>query len=290
MVQKPVVFTIREAFQKASSFFSSTWEAEWLLRQLLDMDRARFFTEWNQPFPPDQLEQWNLWVQRRRKGEPIQYIVGEQAFYGRPFHVTPAVLIPRPETEELIEIVLKEAEIEWGEQRISVVDVGTGSGCIAITLALERNNWEITAIDLSSAALEIANTNARNHQVLDRIQFREGSYLEPLLQDLQSFHILISNPPYIPSAKISTLEREVADYEPRVALDGGENGMMPYHVMMKQLGQLNPEQCLIVWEIGAEQGENLQTWITGFPMIKRAEVRKDVQGRDRFLLGWWKRP
>ncbi len=178
---------------------------------------------------------------RRKRGEPVAYILGEKEFYGRPFHVDPSVIIPRPATEGLVELALKALAgesvpdstvidtgiVAWHRQKESwkdltlVADIGTGSGCIAVTLACERPDLRIIATDISDEALKIAKDNANTHGVADRIDFRPGSCLAPL-QDIDEPYVIISNPPYIPDG--TTLEKNVAAFEPHNALFGGTKG------------------------------------------------------------------
>ncbi|MBA4495941.1 peptide chain release factor N(5)-glutamine methyltransferase [Paenactinomyces guangxiensis] len=289
------VCTIRQAWQWASSFLqekgtaSPEFEAELLVRRCLEVDRARFFTMWNQPWPAEVQEQLSGWLERRAQGEPIQYILGDQEFYGRLFQVNPSVLIPRPETEILVETVLQEAEKEWGDQPLHVVDVGTGSGAIAVTLAAERPHWEVTAIDVSKEALNMARQNARQHQVEERIMWIHGEYLTPLLQGKAPLDILVSNPPYIPSAEVHGLEKQVSQFEPRLALDGGEDGLDPYRVLTNQLAQWNQPVQLVCFEIGADQGKAVSTLVANIAGQGEVSVRKDLAGLDRVVAGWIRR-
>ena len=284
--------TIRETWQEASSFLqqsgidSPRFEAEYLMRRILGVERAQFFVNMAEPFPAHLKPRLNEWLRRRGQGEPMQYIVGDQEFFGRVFEVEPGVLIPRPETELLVEAVLEEGGKLFSDRPLHVVDVGTGSGAIAVTLALEKPHWRITAIDISEKALNVARRNARKFGVEEKIDWVLGSYLEPLEKKSALIDILVSNPPYIRSGEISRLEKTVSHYEPHLALDGGVDGLLPYHRMTRQLSRFTHCPRLIAFEIGAGQGKDVCGLVRKLPNITRAEVRKDLAGRDRIVLGW----
>jgi release factor glutamine methyltransferase len=288
--------TIREAWHRASSFLrecgagSPDFEAELMLRRLLGVDRARFFAEWNGQWP-DCLDTWlSDWLKRRRDGEPLQYLLGDQEFFGRSFIVTPAVLIPRPETEILVEAVIREARAVFGGQPLHVVDVGTGSGAIAVTLALELPAARITAIDISEEALDVARENAVRHGVDGRIRWVCGEYLAPLLEEQDSADVLVSNPPYIPTEEISRLQKEVRDYEPRLALDGGSDGLDPYREMARQLRQWCGGPRRVFFEIGDGQGQDVRRILHDAFPGSEVRILPDLAGRDRVvaarLTGW----
>jgi release factor glutamine methyltransferase len=188
-------------------------DAELLLLYLLGISKTELLRDWREPFPAANSEQWNRVLNRRKSGVPVQYIIGKQHFYGREFEVTASVLIPRPETELLAEAVLDIGDRMWPSSAPAplVLDVGTGSGILAITLATERPTWNVTASDLSSDALEVARRNAERNGAVERIAFIQGDLLTPFLAVRTAFDILVSNPPYIASSDIAGLQREVRD-------------------------------------------------------------------------------
>lgn len=257
-------------------------EAETLLAALLGKERTWVLAHDDQALSSDQESRWNAWIARRSSseaqsegGEPVAYIVGEREFYGRMFHVTPAVLIPRPSTEELVRSALafldhpRDAlrEADAGIVVVSkvlrpenisshdvsaawtIVDVGTGSGCIAITLSLERPEISVIATDLSGDALAIARENAQRHGVTDRIRFLKGDCLRPV-EDLTQPFLLVSNPPYIPTERV--LAREVADFEPRGALFAGRDGMTVLRAILRQARD-HPRCTGVIVECQADQ-------------------------------------
>lgn len=282
--------TIREAYQEASSFLAAAgidsprFEGELLVRESLGMDRTRFFVELDQPYPTACWKPLQQWLKRRADQEPIQYITGKQEFYGRMFQVNPAVLIPRPETELLIEQVLSEAS-KWQGKPCRVVDVGTGSGVIAITLALMFPDWEVYAIDLSVDALNMAKQNAHAHGVQERIHWLEGAYLEPLLDSGIAVDMVVSNPPYIPSADVRELKEQVRDYEPELALDGGADGLEAYQEIIRQASQCERPPSLIAFEIGFHQREEVSDLLRqSFPAME-VSAFTDLAGLDRIVIG-----
>lgn len=284
--------TIREAYQKASSFLQKNnsqdphFEAEWLLREALGWQRDQLFTRWEEPLTRQVWSQLEQWLLRRVKGEPLQYIVGKQNFYGRDFTVNSSVLIPRSETEELVEKVLHEAQKQWTSQPIHVVDVGTGSGAIAITLALESPEWRVTAMDLSSDALSVAKKNADALRVLHQVKFLQGDLLLPILETNDDFSILVSNPPYIASEVCKQLEIQVRDFEPHLALDGGNDGLDYYRQLKAQLIQLPPRRRLVAFEIGFDQGKAVANLFASLATDKQTFVEQDIAGLDRIVWFW----
>ena len=314
------VKSIREAFAEASSFLNQSGcnepqrSAQLLLEHALGLSGAAYYMALADPFPAAIKEAWEAGVTRRSKGEPVQYIIGEQEFYGRPFEVTPDVLIPRPETELLVEAILRygaelwpdgivapsEAAQEEGaaslaaaqdraggaESRravrpLTAVDIGAGSGAISVTLAAEAPAWRVCAGDISPAALAVAKRNAmRNGTAVD---FRLGDLLEPFAG--METDILVSNPPYIPGEDIAGLQREVRDHEPRTALDGGADGLDPYRRMMDQLALLPAPPRLIGFELGMGQAEQVAALLEAAGHWKEIITINDLAGIPRHVLG-----
>ena len=217
-------------------------------------------------------------VDRRLRGEPIQYITGEAEFYGLPFGVTPAVLIPRPETEHLVEKVI---DLCRGIERPRIVDVGAGSGAIAVALAHEVTHSQVTAIDISSDALAIARDNAGRNGVAERVRFLQGDLLAPVAGE--QFDIVASNPPYVSIHDQNTLDVEVRDHEPHTALFAGPDGLAIYRRLIPQaFGALVP--CgHIALEIGYDQRNAIRELLTasGFQNI---EFIPDLQGIARVAV------
>lgn len=210
--------------------------------------------------------------------EPVQYIIGEACFYGYDFIVTKDCLIPRCETEELVENVLYLYDDYFKDQKVELVDVGTGSGCISVTLAAEEKNMNVTATDISSDALKIASANAKKMNV--NVEFIEGDMLNPLYG--RKFDILVSNPPYIPQTEV--VDSLVKDNEPNVALFGGEDGLKFYKIILENANKILNEKCILAFEHGYQMTEKIEKLAKdNFPTAK-VYTKKDLQGHDRMTF------
>jgi release factor glutamine methyltransferase len=250
--------TLRQAITNAAAEFAADpqlsehahRDAELLLFHTLQISRVTLIAYPNRDLSAAQQTLFQDAVNRRLHLEPIQYITGEQEFYGLRLHVTPAVLIPRPETEHLVEAVL---HLLPTNEPLKLVDIGTGSGAIAIVLAVHLPLAEITALDLSAAALAIAERNARDHNVTGRIRFLKSDLLAAIESSSKSFDAVISNPPYIPESDRPTLHPQVREYEPASALFAGETGLDIYRRLIPAaLNALKPNGLLAL-EIGHGQ-------------------------------------
>ncbi|RYL95117.1 peptide chain release factor N(5)-glutamine methyltransferase [Sporolactobacillus sp. THM7-4] len=259
---------------------------EILMCYRLHLNRTNLLSDIRNPLP----EEDEAWIRERVtehavKGTPVQYMVGQAPFYGRYFKVTPVVLIPRQETEELVYRVGTWAKKWFSEQRgLTVCDIGTGSGAIAVTLALEHPEWHVAAVDISDAALRIAKENAK--ELGASVDFRQGDLLEPLAG--QPMDILVSNPPYITRPEMDVLSDTVKNYEPHLALFGGDDGLDFYRRILQALPRSaakNPWR-LIAFEIGALQGKAVKNLIQEtFPgRIETLTVEKDISGLDRNVM------
>lgn len=218
-------------------------------------------------------------VNRRASGEPQQYITGTQNFFGREFKVNSSVLIPRPETELLVEAALK----IMGEGNAFVCDVGTGSGCIAITILCERLNCRAVALDISAAALLVANENAVEHKVEDRVSFFESDCYASLPPDLPKFDLIVSNPPYVSAEAVTGLQREVRDHEPQVALTPGADSLSVIRKLLTQSPELLKQQGHLILEIGFDQAEKVTALIDKV-VWSLIEILPDLQGIPRIVV------
>jgi release factor glutamine methyltransferase len=240
-------------------------DAEALLLHVLGRNKAWLMAHLDEQISGDQADRFDELLERRQHGEPIQYITGEAEFYGLPFRVTPDVLIPRPETEHLIEKVL-ELAANFTQPRI--VDVGTGSGIIAVALAHKLPAATITATDLSQSALAIAQENAERNGVASRIRFLEGDLLAPIREE--RFEIVVSNPPYVPEADRAALSVEVRDYEPALALYAGEDGLGIYRRLIPAASATLAPGGFLALEIGYGQQAAIRNLLasSGFAQIE----------------------
>jgi len=283
--------TIREALFGASRFFeaqgvrAAMYNAESMVQHLLGWNKTQLLMNWEQPFPEEHRGAFDELVHRRGAGEPLQYLLGVQEFYGREFQVSSAVLIPRPETEFLVEEVLKQKRV-FGASPL-IVDIGTGSGAIAVTLAAEWPEARVIAIDISPDALEMARSNAARLGVADRITFFQGDLIAPLLEQGLRPDIIVSNPPYIPSADCEELDIEVRDHEPRLALDGGEDGLNPYRIISAALPKLWPATgpAYVAYEVGIHQDRDVEAMIASAVPEVETGIKPDLQGIGRVIWG-----
>jgi release factor glutamine methyltransferase len=275
-------WTVLKILRWTTSFFegkgieTGRLDAELLLADTLGLDRVGVYVNFDRPLTEDELTAYRRKVRRRSDHEPVQYILGETEFWSLPLHVCPDVLIPRPDTEILVEEVLRRID-----GPADVIDVGTGSGAVAIAVAHEKPTLKITAIDCSRQALSVARGNAERHGMTDRIIFQEAdlSTLPPGPYDL-----IVSNPPYISATEWDTLMPEVRDYEPRLALFGGDDGLTAYrHLSGQAPNHLKPGGWLLV-EIGAKQAPAVRS-LFDRAGLSEVGVRNDYAGLPRVVYG-----
>ena len=254
-------------------------EAGSLLSFVLGKDRTFLISHAEDPVDDDSLDRMREFVGRRAAGEPLQYITGFQDFYGREFRVTPDVLIPRPETELLVEAAL---EVRTTDSAFTC-DVGTGSGCIAITLLCEIPGARAVAVDKSAAALEIARENAAKQAVVDRAVFVVSDCFDALDPREYQFDLIVSNPPYVSESALAGLQREVRDHEPLVALTPGVDGLSVIRRLLTQApAYLKPKGHLLI-EIGFDQGEAVRSLVDE-GVWSLIQVRPDLQGIPRIVV------
>jgi len=275
---------------------------ELLLTKALDCRRVDLYLRYEQPLIKDELSSFKELIKRRIRREPTQYILGTQEFWSLPLKVDHRVLIPRPETECLIEAVLEYIKEERLPADGAILELGTGSGAIPCALASELKESTIHTVDISPGALEVATENAVSCQVAERIHFYWGDLFTPVqpngkpspalpekvsleTQPLpkQHFNLLISNPPYITSEELRGLQPEVVEYEPTLALDGGQDGLDFVRRILEQAPEYVLPGGSILIEIGAEQGASSQHLAAEMGMYESIEILKDYAGKDRIL-------
>jgi len=251
-------------------------EAEWLLCEATGLDRVGLYLNFEKPLDDEVLADYRGMVARRGRREPLQHILGTQEFCGLEFEVTGDVLIPRHDTETLVDEAL--ARMPRAE---SVLDIGTGSGCIAVVLASRIPQAAVTAVDLSAEALVVARRNAERNGVA--IEFLHGSLLEPVAG--RHFDLIVSNPPYIPSRDIETLQPEVRDFDPRAALDGGLDGLEIYRRLIPHaVSVLTPAGWLLV-EVGVGQAEDVSLLFNSTEGYGQVVTARDPAGIVRVVGG-----
>lgn len=277
--------TVFEALKWASSFLEKHGReasaAEWLIKHELSVTRTELLLRMQDEMP--HYESFEAKIQQHASGIPVQHIVEKEEFYGRTYRVNHHVLVPRPETEELVEGILSRAKKLFPDStKATIADIGTGSGAIAISLALELQNREVTAVDISEDALAIAKENAR--QLGAPISFLHGDLLQPLAG--RKLDIVVSNPPYISEEEYATLDPLVRDHEPIQALVGGEDGYELYRRLAEGLPNLISSPGLIGFEVGEKQARTVATMLeASFGEDIQVEVVKDISGKERMVFG-----
>ena len=269
----------RDRFMNAGiSAALATLDAEVLARQVLGWDRARFLTDRNEKASSIFLLQYEPLVARRERREPVSYILGTREFWGLPFEVGPDVLIPRPETEFIVEETIA---LTGKDSSPLIVDVGTGSGCIAIALAREIPGARVIATDVSKYALEVARRNALRHGVANRITFVETSFLDGIEEIAD---VIVSNPPYVPAVSQPGLTPEVRDYEPAVAVFGGEDGLDGLRSVVEGAVQRLKTGGWLVMEFGCGQDDCVTELVKGVDGIDVVKIRHDLQDIPRTVV------
>lgn len=254
-------------------------EAGSLMSFVLGKDRTFLISHAEDPVDDDCFDRLREFVERRAEGEPLQYITGVQDFYGREFSVTPDVLIPRPETELLVEAAL---EVNKATEA-SICDVGTGSGCIAVTLLCEMPGARAVAVDKSASALEIAKINAAKQSVSDRIAFVLSDCFDALDRSDYQFDLIVSNPPYVSEAALIGLQREVRDHEPLVALSPGPDGLSVIRRLLTDAPAFLKPNGHMLMEIGFDQGEAVRSLVDD-SVWSLLEIRPDLQCIPRIVV------
>jgi release factor glutamine methyltransferase len=264
---------------KERAFESPRLEAEVLLANVLGVDRIRLIVEAERPLETTELSRFRDAIKRRRTGEPVAYVIGEREFYGLAFRVDARVLIPRPDTEILVETALTATRSRNLGGR--ALDLCTGSGCVAIAFAKHRPTWQVTGTDLSVEALEVARQNALRLGTVWGVRFAQGDLFDAVAKN-ETFDLITANPPYIPAGDIAGLQKDIRDFEPRLALDGGADGLtlLP-KIAQGAFERLTPGGMLAV-EIGAGQAGDVAKLFekTGLVDVQR---HKDYGGHERVV-------
>lgn len=256
---------------------NARFEAELMVMSVMEMDRTRLVLNGKLPVMPQHTYRMNKMIERRKKGEPLQYILGETEFMSLDFFVREGVLIPRSDTEILVETVIDKI----GDKKTTVADICTGSGCIGISIAHYKKNTDVELFDISDIALETAEKNIKRNNVSDRVK----SYKMDILNEYpkKKYDVVVSNPPYIEKAVIETLQTEVKDYEPRIALDGGDDGLVFYRCITETAHNFLKKGGLLAFEIGYNQGESVRGLMQND--FYDTEVIKDLNDNDRVVIG-----
>ena len=249
--------------------------------ELTNKEAHNLYMEFEEEMQPELEEVYEAGIQRLLTGVPLGHVLGFEWFYGYRFTVNEDVLIPRPETEELVANILAAYDEHFSSQNnVTAVDIGTGSGAIAISLKKEEPNLHMMATDISEQAVAVAKKNADDHAAI--VNFMVGDLLQPLIERDLKVDILISNPPYIPREE--EMEHSVVDYEPHVALFGGEDGLKFYRIIFENASKVLKERAMMAFEMGYNQKEALSAEARKYFPDARIEVLKDMSGKNRMLF------
>lgn len=276
-----------EVLQRASIFLEEHGRekkvAEILLQHHLQVTRTQFYAMMRDVIPQEVIDLFfKDIVAHSVTGKPVQHMTGKEMFYGRTFFINEHVLIPRPETEELVEYVLTFIRKNFPSQPLSIVDVGTGSGVIAITLALELPEVTVYATDISQTALQVAKKNARNLNA--RVHFMTGDFLQPILKNTIQPQMIVSNPPYISESEKGEMDDIVLNFDPHIALFADEQGLSAYKKIVNQTKKLTAPPALIAFEIGHTQGKSIHSIVkTAYPHAN-VKIKQDINGKDRMVF------
>jgi release factor glutamine methyltransferase len=276
-----VVHARRELEQAGVPSQEAALDAEVLARETLDWDRAAWVARQHEQPPASFSASYDALIRRRRQREPVAYILGRQEFYGRDFIVSPEVLIPRPESELLIDEALLLLPALGFNRALTVVDLGTGSGCIVVTLAREYPRARYIATDISQGALTIARANAERHGVTDRIEFLQAPYFAARPGP---FHVVVTNPPYVAELDRGSLAREVAGHEPELALFGGDDGLREIREIVRRASDVLDDDGSLLMEIGFDQLERVAAIVNETEHLALVRTRRDLQGIARVVV------
>ena len=286
------VWTIRSLLVWTADFFqersieSPRLDAEVLLAAALGKDRMYLYVHFDEPMEPAELTLFRSYVKERGSHVPLAYVLGTREFMGLDFRVTRDTLIPRPDTEILVQFAVDflRMRAREGADDLSLADIGTGTGAIALSVLHYTQNTRADAVDISEAAAETARENAARLGLTERVEVHVGDLTAPLAG--RAYDVILSNPPYIPSADIAALMPEVRCYEPHLALDGGADGLIFYRRLMAEAPALLKAGGAVAVEVGAGEAADVAALAAAHPHIVRTEIQKDLGGIERVVIGY----
>jgi release factor glutamine methyltransferase len=284
-------WTVRRLLEWTAAFFTRKsvdaprLSAELLLSHVLACPRIKLFTDYERPLSDDDLAKYRGLVKRAGEQEPIAYLTGRAHFFNLEFEVDRGVLIPRPDTETLVEDVLQTVRLQTGLEAPRVLDLCTGSGCIACVIAKQLKSAHVLAVDISPAAVAVAKRNVERLKLGDRVTVEQGDLYEPLARvvDAGPFDLIVANPPYIPSADVAKLDESVRAYEPTAALDGGPDGLALHRRILEQVDDRLVPGGRVYLEIQFDQGERGLQLLKDHPALEDAKLLRDLGGNDRVV-------
>ena len=286
------VWTIQRLLAWTTDFFrergieSPRLDAEVLLSALLGRDRMYLYVHFDEPLEPEELARFRGYVKERAAHMPLAYVLGRREFMGLDFRVTRDTLIPRPDTELLVQCAVDflRARAAAGGDELSIADIGTGTGAIALSVLHYTEGTRADAVDISPAAAEVARENAARLGLAERIEVHVGDLTAPLAG--HSYDVILSNPPYIPTADIETLMPEVRSYEPHLALDGGRDGLTLYRRLAADAPALLRDGGMLAVEVGIHEARDVAHLMAAHPRIVCTEIKKDLGGIERVVVGY----
>jgi release factor glutamine methyltransferase len=291
MPESEGTWTVRRLLEWTTPFFtrkgvdSPRLSAELLLAHVLTVPRIKLYTGYENPLNADQLSAFRDLVRRASEDEPVAYLTGRAHFFNLEFEITRDVLIPRPDTETLVENVIQLLRREPGFENPRILDLCTGSGCIAAAIAHNLKDAVVVATDISPATVAVAKKNIDRLGLTSRVTIEQGDLFAPLAQlaDRQPFHIIVANPPYIPTDQVPTLDRSVRDYEPHAALDGGPDGLSFHRRILAEATTCLRPGGHIFLEIAFDQSDPAKQVLAEHPAFTNARILKDQAGNPRVL-------
>jgi len=262
---------------------SARLDAEVLLRHVLEVEKAEFYLGFDMGLDETAEREFHKLLSRRAGREPVAYITGHKEFWSLDFVVTPAALIPRPETELLVELAFKLSTPRSGTSPRKILDLGTGSGAIAVSLAKELPQARIGAVDISAGAIEVARLNARRHGIEDRVEFFCGDLFEAVADEREGFDLIVANPPYIRCGDLAGLAPEIRQWEPIMALNGGADGLLYYRRIVAEAGDYLKGGGSILIELGDAMGDAVARLFAAAGGFETAQVYRDYAGKERVI-------
>ncbi len=273
-------------FFRAHGIENPRLDAEVLLGAVLGKDRMYLYVHFDEPLEPAELARFRAHVKERATHVPLAYVLGVREFMGLDFRVTRDTLIPRPDTEILVQCAVDflRARVAEGNEDLALADIGTGTGAIALSVLHHTEGTRAAAVDISPAAAEVARENASRLNLTERVEVLVGDLLAPLAG--RSYDVILSNPPYIPTADIATLMPEVRSYEPHLALDGGRDGLVIYRRLAAEAPALLRDGGMIAVEVGIGEARDVAALMEAHARIVRTEILKDLGDIERVVIGY----
>ena len=291
MAENNQVWTIGRILKWTEQYFgqkgveSPRLDAEVLLSHVLGKQRIYLYVHFDEPLQAEELARYRAMIKQRIDRVPVAYILGEKEFMGLTFKVTPDTLVPRPDTEILVQAAVDRLK-QWTDGTVRLADIGTGSGAICLSVLSMLHGVTADTVDISPAARAVAEENAATLGLSERVTFHTGDLLTPIRE--QQFTAILSNPPYIPEADIQELAPEVRCKEPMTALSGGRDGLDFYRRLCDEAPAMLTDAGFMAFEVGIHQAEDVARLAEASPLIVRTEILKDYAGIDRVVVAWRK--